>query len=318
MRFETTGHSLSRRPIEQPLAGGHSTDTHIDIPVGSDDFGDDDAHPCSGRMPVKVSLVQLCSSRDVDANLERCAQLADKAADADWILFPENAPFLGKDAEKHSVAEPLDGPIVDHFRRIARETDSWVTLGSFPEAAPDDDRSYNTQVLFDPDGQTAAVYRKIHLFDVDVEGGRSYRESDSVAGGDEIVIARLDAGDSARTAGLTICYDLRFPELYRQLASRGAHVLTVPSAFTLQTGRDHWHPLLQARAIENQAYVLAPNQWGHHFGRRSSYGHSAIYDPWGRRVACAPDYECVVSAELDFEYLDDVRQRMPSLSHRRL
>ncbi|QDG54257.1 carbon-nitrogen hydrolase family protein [Persicimonas caeni] len=269
---------------------------------------------------MKVSLVQLCSTRALERNLTRCRQLAEQAAGegADWILFPENAPFLGKDADKLAVAETIDGTIVDQFRAIARDTGCWVGLGSFPEISPDASRTYNTQVLLDPAGQTSAVYRKIHLFDVDVEGGRNYRESDSVAAGQSPVTATVAAPDGDHTVGLSVCYDLRFPELYRKLVARGASVLTVPSAFTLQTGRDHWHPLLQARAIENQCYVLAPNQWGNHFGQRSSYGHSAIYDPWGRMLACAPEKECIVTAELDFEYLQDVRQRMPCLTHRRV
>lgn len=269
---------------------------------------------------MKISLVQLCSTRDLERNLRRCRELAERAADdgAEWILFPENAPFLGKDAEKLAVAETIDGAIVEHFRAIARDADCWVSLGSFPEVSDHRGRTYNTQVLLTPTGETAATYRKIHLFDVDVEGGRSYRESDSVASGENLVTASVSGNDGDHTVGLSVCYDLRFPELYRALAHEGATVLTVPSAFTLQTGRDHWHPLLQARAIENQAYVLAPNQWGNHFGRRSSYGHSVVYDPWGRMIACAPDTECVVTAELDFDYLQDVRQRMPSLTHRRV
>ncbi len=269
---------------------------------------------------MKVSLIQLCSTRDLDANLATCRRMAEQAADdgADWILYPENAPFLGKDADKLAVAEPLDGSIVEHFRAIARDTGCWVTVGSVPERSPDPARTYNTQIMLDPRGETAAVYRKIHLFDVEVEGGRSYRESGSVARGDAVVCADIEVDGHAHTVGLSVCYDLRFPELYRALATAGAEVLTVPSAFTLQTGRDHWHPLLQARAIENQAFVLAPDQWGHHFGKRSSYGHSAVYDPWGRMIACASDRECVVSVSLDFGYLQDVRQRMPCLSHRQL
>lgn len=269
---------------------------------------------------MRISLVQLCSTRDIDQNLATCSRLAEEAgADgADWILFPENAAFLGKDRDKLAIAEDLEGPIVEHFRGIARDTRSWVSVGSVPERSPDEGRTYNTQVLLEPDGSTAAVYRKIHLFDVEVEGGRSYRESHSVLGGEEVVCSSVSVAGEEHTIGMSVCYDLRFPELYRALVERGAVAMTVPSAFTLQTGRDHWHPLLQARAIENQAYMLAPNQWGNHFGTRSSYGHSVIYDPWGRMIACASDTECVVSARLDFDYLQDVRQRMPSLGHRQL
>ncbi|MFB6351439.1 MAG: carbon-nitrogen hydrolase family protein [Bradymonadaceae bacterium] len=266
---------------------------------------------------MRVSLVQLNSTRDVDDNLTTCQRLAEQAADrgTDWILFPENAPFLGGDGEKAEVAESLDGPMVEHFAAIAEAADAWVTLGSFPEQI-DGERTYNTQVLFDPSGQQVEVYRKIHLFDVDVEGGRTFRESDHVEGGSELAWTDVETGGEQFRTGLTICYDLRFPELYRQLVDRGATVLTVPSAFTLQTGRDHWHPLLQTRAIENQSWVLAPNQWGHHFGHRSSYGHSSVYDPWGRRVACASDRETVVHADIDADYLEEVREQMPCLEHR--
>lgn len=268
---------------------------------------------------MRVSLIQLNSTRDVDENLATCRRLAERAAErgTDWMLFPENAPFLGGDGEKTEVAEDLDGPMVGHFADLAAEADAWVTLGSFPEKL-DEERTYNTQVLIDPAGDTVEVYRKIHLFDVDVEGGRTFRESDHVRGGDELVSADIEAGGEQFRTGLTICYDLRFPELYRALTDRGASVLTVPSAFTLQTGRDHWHPLLQARAIENQSWILAPNQWGHHFGHRSSYGHSAIYDPWGRRVACASDRETVIHADIDRRYVDQVREKMPCLEHIRV
>ena len=268
---------------------------------------------------MKVSLAQLTSSQDVDENLAKCRKLAHRAfeRDADWVMFPENAPFLGPDDAKAEVAEPLDGPMVEHFREIATDGGVWVTLGSFPEATDESDRTYNTQVMITPAGEIAATYRKIHLFDVDVEGGRSFRESDHVKSGSGVVDLEASIGDTGEThIGLTICYDLRFPELYRALTDRGATILTVPSAFTLQTGRDHWHPLLQARAIENQCWVVAPNQWGHHFGDRSSYGHSVIYDPWGRRIACASDREMVVTAEIDLGYSDSVREQMPVLDHR--
>lgn len=269
---------------------------------------------------MRVSLVQINGSQEVDDNLETCRQLAERALErgTDWLLFPENAPFLGPDDDKPEVAEALDGPIVEHFREIARDGEVWVTLGSFPEVDPDGERTFNTQVLLTPEGTTAAVYRKIHLFDVDVEGGRSFRESDHVRGGEELVTADVAAAGDEISVGLSICYDLRFPELYRALAGAGVDVVTAPSAFTLQTGRDHWHPLLRARAIENQCWVVAPNQWGHHFGHRSSYGHSAVYDPWGRRVACASDRETVVHAEIDPAYGERVRTDMPCLEHVRI
>jgi predicted amidohydrolase len=272
---------------------------------------------------MRVVVVQMNSGRDVEDNLEQATRLAQKAGAErpDWILFPENAPFLGRDGEKTEHAEPLGGRMTQHFADLAVETDAWVTLGSFPEAIDGGDagteRTYNTQVLFDPTGDRRAVYRKIHLFDVDVEGGRSYRESDHVKPGDDLVLADVTASDGETwRAGLTVCYDLRFPELYRGLQSADADILTVPSAFTKQTGRDHWDPLLRTRAIENQCYVLAPNQWGHHFGSRSSYGHSAIYDPWGERIATCSDKVGIAAATLDHGHLSEIRNNMPVRAHR--
>lgn len=268
---------------------------------------------------MRTALIQLNSGRDIDANLATCRRFADQAAEAGakWLLYPENAPFLGTDEDKIPIAEDLDGPILDAYRGIAREHDCYVTLGSFPERSPDAERTYNTQVFLAPSGQIVALYRKVHLFDVEVEGGLSFCESGSVAPGKEIVSAPIAVEGEERTVGLTICYDLRFPELYRLLGRQGAEILTVPSAFTLATGRDHWHPLLQARAVENQCYVLAPNQWGYHFGNRASYGHTVAYDPWGRQIACASDKPGLILADLDFEYLDEVRKKMPVLTHRR-
>lgn len=267
---------------------------------------------------MRVALIQLTSARDIDDNLDTCRRLAEEAAatDPQWILFPENAPFLGRDAEKAAIAESTDGPMVGHFAKMARDLDCWITLGSFPEKSPDPERTYNTQVHLSPDGEIASVYRKIHLFDVCIDDNVDFCESDSVYPGKEIVDTSVVDGEQTWGVGLSICYDLRFPELYRRLQSRGVHAMTVPSAFTLSTGSVHWHALLKARAIENQAYILAPNQWGHHFGNRHSYGQSAIYDPWGKCVACASDRPGFVIADLDFEYVDEIRRSMPVFSHR--
>lgn len=271
---------------------------------------------------MRVALVQLTSTRDIDDNIQTCRRIATRAAEQtnpDWILFPENAPFLGRDEEKVDVAEPVDGPIVDAYRDIARDLGTWVTLGSFPETSPDPDRSYNTQVHIDPQGSVVDVYRKIHMFDVTVDDDVDFCESDSVHPGDQVVDSRIvDPEGNPRDIGLTICYDLRFPELYRILQAREVAATTVPSAFTLKTGSVHWHGLLQARAIENQCYVIAPNQWGHHFGKRRSYGQSAVYDPWGRRLTCASDRQGFVTAQLDFDYLSEIRDSMPVLDHRRI
>jgi predicted amidohydrolase len=261
-----------------------------------------------------VALAQLNSTPDLDANLAASRALAADAAarGARWLLFPENAPFLGAEADKLPIAQGPDGDIVGAYRDIARTHGMHVTLGSFAETGPDPKRTYNTQVQINPDGEVTQTYRKIHLFDAELPSGQVLLESDAIARGEELATAQVDDVH----VGLSICYDLRFPELYRELAARGVHALTVPSAFTVPTGHAHWHALLRARAIENQCYVLAPNQWGHHCKGRESFGQSVVYDPWGRMLATAPDRVCVITAELDLGYLDAVRRRMPCGSHR--
>lgn len=264
-----------------------------------------------------VALAQLSSTRDLAQNLDTCATLTRQAAarGAQWVLFPENAPFLGKDREKLGVAEPIGGPITCAFQEMAREHRCYISVGSIPERSPSPDHTYNTQLLIDPAGHLLAAYRKLHLFEVALPDGTALREADSMLPGEEIVSAQLRGDGHQWEVGLSICYDLRFPELYRALTARGAHVLTVPSAFTLQTGPPHWHALLRARAIENQTYVLAPNQWGHHFDRRASYGQSVIYDPWGNMLASAPDRTCVITAELNMEFVRQVRRQIPCGQH---
>lgn len=274
---------------------------------------------------MKIALAQLNSGRDLSANLATCRDLAEQAASqgTHWLLFPENAAFLGHDRDKLAVAEPLDGDIIWEFRRLALQHGLWLTVGSFPERAPSPDHTFNTQVLISPSGAIASVYRKIHLFDVHLSHDHAFQESATILAGEHLTVADIplphdDREPSANIrVGQTICYDLRFPELYRRLVAAGALVLTVPSAFTFRTGCEHWHTLLRARAIENQAYVLAPNQWGNHGPKRASFGHSVIYDPWGRQLACAPDRVGLITAQLDFDYLQDVRLRLPCLDHRR-
>lgn len=269
---------------------------------------------------MKIALGQLTSRRDIEDNLNTCREMVTRASaqGAGWVLFPENAPFLGKDTEKPDIAEPVDGPIVDAYRKMASDHGVWVTVGSIPEKVDGDTRTYNTQVMIDPSGEIGGVYRKIHMFDVEIEGGISYVESEGVKSGTEPVATTMTIDGEEVGVGLSVCYDLRFPELYRALIDQGAKIVTVPSAFTLQTGRDHWHPLLRARAIENQCWVIAPAQFGHHFGRRWSYGHSCVYDPWGRMVACASDRIGLTFADIDLDYLDEVRRKMPCLDHRKL
>ena len=261
---------------------------------------------------MRAAAVQLNSTGDVDRNLEAAERLVRAAAAdrAELVVLPEKWNLLAVGEELLAGAEPLDGPSLGAARSWARELGIYLLAGSISEAGGD--KARNTSVLIGPDGEDLAVYRKIHMFDVDV-GGVSYRESSHEAAGTEIVTAPL----KDVICGLTVCYDLRFPELYRILAVRAARIVTVPSAFTLATGRDHWEVLLRARAIENQVFVVAPNQVGEAPPHYSSYGRSAIVDPWGVVLATAADGERFVAADLDFEAQERVRQSLPSLANRR-
>jgi predicted amidohydrolase len=267
-----------------------------------------------------LAAIQLTSTDDVARNLERCAELVRAAvsAGADLVGLPENFAYLGSDKDhKLSIAEalPAGGPILAAMQALARETSAWLLLGGFPERDPDGGGHIrNTSVLLDGGGRVAALYRKIHLFDVDVPGGKRFRESETVAAGGDVVVAETPWG----SLGLSICYDLRFPELYRALVARGARIIAVPSAFTLETGKDHWHLLLRARAVENQAYVWAPAQFGHHGGSRSSYGHALVVDPWGVVLAECGNHEGFALARADLAYQDRVRRDLPCLTHRKL
>ncbi|HEX2436495.1 MAG TPA: carbon-nitrogen hydrolase family protein [Solirubrobacterales bacterium] len=263
---------------------------------------------------MRAAAVQLNSTDDKQRNLETAERLVRAAAadGAELIALPEKWNLLGAGEALRAGAEELDGPTITAARSWARELGVQVVAGSISERAPDRDKLANTSVLIGPGGEIEAVYRKIHMFDVDV-GGVAYRESEHEAPGDEIVVA--DAGGVE--VGMSICYDLRFPELYRILAVRGARVIVVPSAFTLHTGKDHWAVLLRARAIENSAFVVAPNQVGEAPPHYHSYGRSAIVDPWGVPLATAPDGETFVAAELDFELQDRIRESLPALANRR-
>jgi predicted amidohydrolase len=262
---------------------------------------------------LRAAAVQLNSNDEKPRNLEAAERLVRAAAadGAELVALPEKWNLLAAGDRLLAGAEPLDGPSLGAARRWARELGIHLLAGSIPERA--EERPYNTSVLIAPDGSDLAVYRKIHMFDVDV-GGVAYRESEHEQAGTEIVGADVDG---LGQVGLSVCYDLRFPELYRILAVRGARLLAIPSAFTEATGRDHWEPLLRARAIENQAFVLAPNQVGEAPPHFSSHGHSAIVDPWGTVLASAPAGECFVAADLDLDAQDRVRQSLPSLANRR-
>jgi deaminated glutathione amidase len=266
---------------------------------------------------VRAAVVQMNSTAERDRNLESAERLVRAAAGAgaQLVVLPEKWNLLGSAADLEAGAEPLDGPSLTAARSWARELKVWLVAGSIaerPAGAAEDERVFNTSPLIDPDGEVVAAYRKIHLFDVEV-GGTSYRESEAEQPGSEIVLAEANGLE----LGLTICYDLRFPELYRILAVRGARAFTVPSAFTTHTGRDHWEVLLRARAIENQAFVIAAGQHGKAPPNYDSYGRSAIIDPWGVVLAVAPDGEGIATAELDLEAQERVRASLPSLANRR-
>jgi predicted amidohydrolase len=278
----------------------------------------------SGERVLRAAAVQMNSHDDVAANLVAAERLVERAAraGADVVVLPEGFSFLGPEKEKARHAERLDderAPMQGAVKEWARRHHVTIVAGGLPEASPDPARPYNSSVVFGADGQLRAVYRKIHLFDVDLADGTTLRESDGTTPGNEPIVTEVGGFG----VGLTICYDVRFPELFRALVDRGASVLTVPAAFTLHTGRDHWHLLLRARAVESQSWVVAAAQWGVHLrggqpSTRVSFGHSLIVDPWGTVVADCSDGPGFVVADLPQAQVDRVRASVPSLRHRKL
>lgn len=270
-------------------------------------------------MPITpVAVVQMTSTPSVEHNLASAERLVRSAAEAGAKLavLPECFAYLGPDGGQRDIAEALPGggPILARCQGWAADLKLELVLGGFWEKAQDPQKVHNACVHLGSDGQVKEVYRKIHLFDVDLADGTALEESATVAAGDRTVVTDAPFGK----LGLSICYDLRFPELYRKLVDQGAIALTVPAAFTLHTGKDHWHILLQARAIESQSYVLAAAQTGHHFGKRVSYGHALIADPWGCVIAQCGEGEGIALANLDTSVIERVRRQLPSLKHRRL
>jgi deaminated glutathione amidase len=263
---------------------------------------------------VRAAAVQLKSIADKERNLEVAGSLVRAAAEdgAELIVLPEKFNLLGTTEQMSEGAESLDGPTLQWVSGLAGETSTWIVAGSIVERREGEEKLRNTSALVGPDGNIEAIYRKVHMFDVEV-GGVTYRESETEAPGDELVLA--EAADVP--VGMTICYDLRFPEMFRILALRGARVIALPSAFTLHTGKDHWEVLVRARAIENQVFMVAAGQIGEHFPEHRSYGRSMIVDPWGLVLATAPDSECYVVADLDFDVQDRIRKQLPSLANRR-
>lgn len=266
---------------------------------------------------MTVAVVQLTSTDDVAHNLAEIRRLVRDAAaaGATFVTLPENAIYLRIALDAKAPMEPLDGPLVAELRALAGELGIWLLVGSFPESGPDADHYFNTSILIDGSATgapIAAAYRKLHLFDIDIPGSESQRESDTIARGDEVVVADVRGVKT----GLTICYDLRFPKLYQRLVDLGARIVCVPAAFTEFTGKDHWTVLLRARAIETQTFVVASGQSGFHGGKRRTYGKSCIVDPWGIVLATAADGPGFALARLDFAAQDRIRQNLPCLQHR--
>lgn len=265
-----------------------------------------------------AACVQMNAGDDVKANLTEAERLVREAASggAELVVLPENFAYCGPDPGKLEHAEDLDGngPILTLARKLAAELKLRLLLGSVPERSDDPHKVHNTSVLLRPDGTAAGVYRKMHLFDVTLPGRAGIRESDTMKPGSEVVVADTPWAPM----GMSICYDLRFPELYRLLVERGAQILAVPAAFTDLTGKAHWETLIRARAIENLCFVVAANLWGHHFGDRASWGHSLIVDPWGEVLARVDEGAGVALARLDLAQIEKRRQSLPALDNRRL
>jgi predicted amidohydrolase len=274
----------------------------------------------SQTRTMNVAVVQMSSQEDVAKNLARVEALVGEAAaaGAELVALPENFAFMGPEDEKRGIAETADGtgPILGVVCALAKTHRVHIVAGGMPERSEAPARPFNTSVLVNGAGDVVARYRKIHLFDVDLPDGTSLKESDATKGGsaDGIVVHDVNGVK----LGMSVCYDVRFPELYRALEKKGARMITVPAAFTLTTGKDHWHVLLRARAIENQVYVIAPGQHGKHPRGRQTYGKSVIIDPWGDVLAQAREGEGFAMARIDLAYQDKVRAAIPCLSHKKL
>jgi deaminated glutathione amidase len=264
---------------------------------------------------LRAAAVQLTATPDKAANLQAADLLVRRAAadGARLVVLPEKWSVLGRGADLREGAEPLDGPAITWARDAARELRIDLVAGSVSERVAGDDKLRNTSLHIGPDGEIKATYRKMHMFDVEVDG-TVYRESEHEAPGDDVVLSTTADGVEL---GLTVCYDIRFPELYRILAVRGARVVTIPAAFTVPTTRDHWEVLVRARAIEDQCFVIAANQVGTHVEGLASGGRSMIVDPWGLVLAQAADAQTAITADLDLDAQAAIRTRLPSLANRR-
>lgn len=263
---------------------------------------------------MRAAVCQMNSQGDYQENMRVALHQLEQARNggADVAVLAEVFTYRGDRAKRGDYVETIPGPTTETIAAKARALNMWVLAGSIPEVSDDPARSYNTSVLFDRDGNQIALYRKIHLFDVDIAGKVAAKESETIRPGHELVTANIDG----HLFGLTICYDLRFPELFRSLALMGAEAIFLPAAFTLQTGRDHWEVLIRARAIENSCYMIAPGLVGKHENGSETYGHSMIVDPWGTVIGCMPDEVGVVISELDFDRQARIRSEIPVLANR--
>lgn len=267
-------------------------------------------------MGFLMAVGQMTSTEILNDNLAACTRLTERAAEAgaDVLCLPENFSFLGvEDQDNKAVAQPLTGPNLKPFLSLAQKHKIWLSLGGFPEANPKNDRPFNTHLIVDPDGAIHSSYRKTHLFDVVLPSGQALKESNGITPGDDLTLAKTPFANF----GMSVCYDLRFPEMYGALRRQGANVLLIPAAFTTPTGMAHWEVLLRARAIETQCFVVAAAQVGRHNKNRHSYGHAMIVDPWGTVVAQVGAGEGIALAHIDLEAAQKVRQRMPVMEHRR-
>lgn len=269
---------------------------------------------------LRAAAVQMVSTSNVDANLRAAEALLKQAADlgAQLAVLPENWPLMGnRDSDKLVCKETFGhGPLQEFMAAKARDLDLWLIGGSIPLAAGDADHVYNSCLVYDPNGKCTARYDKIHLFDVNVgrDGNEAYRESDSISPGRDTTVASTPFGN----IGISICYDLRFPELYRRMLSRDVSIITVPSAFTRTTGRQHWEILLRSRAVENLCFVIAAGQGGQNNEQRATWGHSMIIGPWGDILASMETGPGVVCADLNLQHLHTLRRSFPALEHRKL
>jgi len=263
---------------------------------------------------MKVGVVQMDTKANKEANFNKARELIEEGVDkgASLVGLPEYFNYIGPTQEEPAEAEMIPGPTTQMLASLAKEHGIWLHGGSVLEKVPGGEKMYNTTVVFDPNGEIVARYRKIHLFDIEIKDGPAITESDNKASGDEIVFFKI----GEVKVGLTICYDMRFPELYRILTLKGARIIMIPSAYTFFTGKDHWEPILRTRAIENQIYIVAPAQVGTKPGFRT-YGHSLVVDPWGNIIAEAQEEETVLVADLDMDYLERIRKQIPCLNNRR-